>query len=143
RLWLRRAIDRLDAGIVGLERALVGLAERDGEAVLPGMTHIQPAQPVLLAHHLLAYVEMLERDRGRLADARRRANISPLGAGALAGAGYPLDRGATARELGFDGVTANSIDAASDRDLAVETLPAPALAMVHPATPAGEITGWP
>jgi argininosuccinate lyase len=142
RLWLRRAIDRLDAGIVGLERALVGLAERDGEAVLPGTTHIQPAQPVLLAHHLLAYVEMLERDRGRLADARRRTNVSPLGAGALAGAGYPLDRSATARELGFDGVTANSIDAVSDRDFAVESLAAVALAMVHLSRLAEEITWW-
>ena len=103
RLWTRRAVDRLDAGLVGLERALVDLAEREGDAVLPGTTHIQPAQPVLLAHHLLAYVEMLERDRGRLADARRRANVSPLGAGALAGAGYPLDRETTAAELGFDG----------------------------------------
>jgi argininosuccinate lyase len=142
RLWLRRAIDRLDAGFVALERALVGLAERDGEAVLPGTTHIQPAQPVLLAHHLLAYVEMLERDRGRLADARRRANVSPLGAGALAGAGYPLDRTATARELGFDGVTANSIDAVSDRDFVVETLAAVALAMVHLSRLAEEITWW-
>jgi argininosuccinate lyase len=142
RLWLRRAIDRLDAGIVGLERALLGLAEREGEAVLPGTTHIQPAQPVLLAHHLLAYVEMLERDRGRLADARRRANVSPLGAGALAGAGYPLDRAATARELGFDGVTANSIDAVSDRDFVVETLAAVALAMVHLSRLAEEITWW-
>ena len=83
--------------MVALERALVDLAEREGDAVLPGTTHIQPAQPVLLAHHLLAYVEMLERDRGRLADARARLNVSPLGAGALAGAGYPLDREATAR----------------------------------------------
>jgi argininosuccinate lyase len=142
RLWLRRAIDRLDVAIVTLERSLVGLAERDGDAVLPGTTHIQPAQPVLLAHHLLAYVEMLERDRGRLADARRRANISPLGAGALAGAGYPLDRAETARELGFDGVTANSIDAVSDRDFAVETLAAVALAMVHLSRLAEEITWW-
>jgi len=142
RLWLRAAIDRLDAGIVALERALVGLAERDGDAVLPGTTHIQPAQPVLFAHHLLAYVEMLERDRGRLADARRRANVSPLGAGALAGAGYPLDRAATARELGFDGVTANSIDAVSDRDFVVETLAAVALAMVHLSRLAEEITWW-
>ena len=142
RLWLRRAIDRLDAEIVALERSLVGLAERDGEAVLPGTTHNQPAQPVLLAHHLLAYVEMLERDRGRLADARRRANVSPLGAGALAGSGFPLDRRATAEELGFDGVTANSIDAVSDRDFAVETLAAVALAMVHLSRLAEEITWW-
>jgi argininosuccinate lyase len=142
RLWTRRAIDRLDAGIEDLERALVGLAERDGEAILPGTTHIQPAQPVLLAHHLLAYVEMLERDRGRLADARRRANVSPLGAGALAGAGYPLDREATAAELEFDGVTANSLDAVSDRDFVVETLAAAALGMVHLSRLAEEITWW-
>ncbi|HEX5588696.1 MAG TPA: argininosuccinate lyase [Candidatus Limnocylindrales bacterium] len=142
RLWARRAIDRLDAAALAMERALVGLAERDGEAILPGTTHIQPAQPVLLAHHLLAYVEMLERDRGRLADARRRLNVSPLGAGALAGAGYPLDREATALELGFDGVTANSMDAVADRDFIVEVLAAIALAMVHLSRLAEEITWW-
>ncbi len=142
RLWTRRAVDRLDAGLVGLERALVGLAEREGEAVLPGTTHIQPAQPVLLAHHLLAYVEMLERDRGRLADARRRVNVSPLGAGALAGAGYPLDRETTAAELGFEGVTRNSLDAVSDRDFVVEVLAAAALAMVHLSRLAEEVTWW-
>ena len=142
RLWLRRAIDRLDAALVGFERALVGLAEREGTAVLPGTTHIQPAQPVLFAHHLLAYVEMAERDRGRLADARRRGNISPLGAGALAGAGYPLDRDVTARELGFDGVTANSLDSVSDRDFVVEAVGAIALGMVHLSRLAEEITWW-
>jgi argininosuccinate lyase len=142
RLWLRRAIDRLDAALVGFERALVGLAERDGEAVMPGTTHIQPAQPVLFAHHLLAYVEMAERDRGRLADARRRLNVSPLGAGALAGAGYPLDREETARELGFDGVTANSLDGVSDRDFVVEVLAAVALGMVHLSRLAEELTWW-
>ncbi|MEW5989982.1 MAG: argininosuccinate lyase [Chloroflexota bacterium] len=142
RLWTRRAIDRLDAAITALERALVGLAEREGETILPGTTHIQPAQPVLLAHHLLAYVEMLERDRGRLADARRRLNVSPLGAGALAGAGYPIDREATARELGFDGATANSMDAVSDRDFAVEVLSAVALSMVHLSRLAEELTWW-
>ena len=142
RLWTRRAIGRLDAGILALERALVDLAEREGDAVLPGTTHIQPAQPVLLAHHLLAYVEMLERDRGRLADARRRLNVSPLGAGALAGAGYPLDRETTAAELGFDGVTANSLDAVADRDFVVEVLSAAALAMVHLSRLAEEITWW-
>ena len=118
------------------------LAERDGTAVLPGTTHIQPAQPVLLAHHLLAYVEMAERDRGRLRDARARVNVSPLGAGALAGAGYPLDREATASELGFDGVSANSLDAVSDRDFAVETMAAVALGMVHLSRLAEEITWW-
>jgi len=142
RLWLRRTIDGLDAAIVDMERALVGLADRDGEAVLPGMTHIQPAQPVLFAHHLLAYVEMLERDRGRLADCRRRANVSPLGSGALAGAGYPLDREATAAEMGFDGVTANSLDGVSDRDFVVEALAAFALCMVHLSRLAEEITWW-
>jgi argininosuccinate lyase len=142
RLWTRRACDRLDAGILGLERALVDLAEREGDAVLPGTTHVQPAQPVLLAHHLLAYVEMLERDRGRLADARSRLNVSPLGAGALAGAGYPLDRETTAAELGFDGVTANSLDAVSDRDFVVEVLADAALAMVHLSRLAEEITWW-
>jgi argininosuccinate lyase len=142
RLWTRRAVDRLDASLVGLELALVDLAEREGDAVLPGSTHIQPAQPVLLAHHLLAYVEMLERDRGRFADAKRRLNVSPLGAGALAGAGYPLDRETTAAELGFDGVTANSIDAVSDRDFVVEVLAAAALAMVHLSRLAEEVTWW-
>jgi len=142
RLWLRRTVLGIDLAIVGLERALVGLAEREVGTVLPGTTHIQPAQPVLLAHHLLAYVEMLERDRGRLADAVRRANLSPLGSGALAGAGYPLDRAATAAELGFDGVTANSLDAVSDRDFVVESVAAMALAMVHLSRLAEEITWW-
>ena len=142
RLWLRRTIDGLDHAIVQLERALIGLAERDGEAILPGTTHIQPAQPVLFAHHLLAYVEMLERDRGRLADTRRRTDVSPLGSGALAGAGYPLDRMATARDLGFADVTANSLDAVSDRDFVVEFLAAAALAMVHLSRFAEEITWW-
>ena len=142
RLWLRRTLDGLDGAIVEMERSLVGLAVRDGEAILPGMTHIQPAQPVLFAHHLLAYVEMLERDRGRMADCRRRANVSPLGSGALAGAGYPLDREATAAELGFDGVTANSLDGVSDRDFVVEALAAFALCMVHLSRLAEEITWW-
>ena len=142
RLWTRRSIDELDGALRDFERALVDLAERDGTAVLPGTTHIQPAQPVLFAHHLLAYVEMAERDRGRLADARARLNVSPLGSGALAGAGYPLDRETTAAELGFDGVSANSLDAVSDRDFVVETLAAIALGMVHLSRLAEEITWW-
>jgi len=142
RLWTRRAIDRLDAALLGYEDALVDLAERAGDAVLAGTTHTQPAQPVLFGHHLLAYVEMAERDRGRLADARRRLNVSPLGAGALAGAGYPLDRAATAADLGFDGVTANSLDAVGDRDFVVETLAAAALAMVHLSRLAEEVAWW-
>ena len=142
RLWTRRAIDELDAALLDFERALVGLAEREGTAVLPGTTHIQPAQPVLFAHHLLAYVEMAERDRGRLADARGRLNISPLGSGALAGAGYALDREVTARDLDFDGVSANSLDAVSDRDFVVETIGAIALGMVHLSRLAEEVTWW-
>jgi argininosuccinate lyase len=142
RLWTRRAIDDLDAGLAAFERALVGLAERDGTAVMPGSTHIQPAQPVLLAHHLLAYVEMAERDRGRLADARRRVDVSPLGSGALAGAGYPRDRAATPREMGVDGVSAKSIDAVSDRDFVVEVLAGVALAMVHLSRLAEELAWW-
>ncbi|MDQ3937114.1 MAG: argininosuccinate lyase, partial [Chloroflexota bacterium] len=142
RLWLRRTIDELEGRIVDLERALVELGQRHREAVMPGHTHVQPAQPVLFAHHLLAYVEMLERDRGRLADTRRRANVSPLGSGALAGSGFALDRQATAVELGFDGVTRNSIDASGDRDFVVEALAAFALAMVHLSRLAEEMVWW-
>ena len=142
RLWSRRAIDRLDDALLAFEASLIGLAEREGTAILPGTTHIQPAQPVLLAHHLLAYVEMAERDRERLADARDRVNVSPLGAGPLAGAGFPLDREATAVELGFDGITANSLDAVSDRDFVVEIVGAIALGMVHLSRLAEEITWW-
>ena len=142
RLWSRRAVDELDADLLGMERSLVALAEREGSAILPGTTHIQPAQPILLGHHLLAYVEMLERDRGRLADARRRLNRSPLGSGALAGAGFALDRAALSAELGFDGPTANSLDAVSDRDFVVELLAAIALGMVHLSRLAEELTWW-
>ena len=142
RLWLRRTVGALDEGLVGLERALLDLAERHRDAVMPGLTHLQPAQPVLLAHHLLAYVEMLERDRGRLADCSRRADVSPLGSGAIAGAGFALDREAVAVELGFGAVSANSIDATSDRDFAVELLAAASLAMVHLSRLAEEITWW-
>ncbi|MFN8622694.1 MAG: argininosuccinate lyase [Chloroflexota bacterium] len=142
RLWLRRRIDELDGRLVGLERALVGLARREQDTVMPGHTHVQPAQPVLFAHHLLAYVEMLERDRGRFADARRRANVSPLGAGALAGTGYPIDREAVAADLGFSGVTHNSIDAVGDRDFVVETLSAAALTMTHASRLAEELVWW-
>ncbi len=142
RLWLRRSLAVIDGAVLDLERALVERAERDGEAVMPGMTHVQPAQPVLLAHHLLAYVEMLERDRGRFRDAWSRADRSPLGAGALAGAGFPLDREAVAAELGFGGVTANSLDAVSDRDFVVEALAAAALCMAHLSRLAEELVWW-
>ncbi len=142
RLWLKRRAVDIDAAIVGLERALVGLAQAHRDAAMPGHTHVQPAQPVLLAHHLLAYVEMLERDRGRLADAVARADRSPLGSGALAGAGFPLDREATAAALGFAGVTRNSIDAVGDRDPVVECLAFAALAMVHLSRLAEEVVWW-
>ncbi|MDQ4041981.1 MAG: argininosuccinate lyase [Actinomycetota bacterium] len=142
RLHLRRIGAALDARILDLEAALVELAERHADAVMPGTTHLQPAQPVLFAHHLLAYVEMLERDRGRVADACRRGNVSPLGSGAVAGAGFPLDRETTASELGFDGVTRNSIDAVSDRDFVVELLAAAALCAVHLSRLAEELTWW-
>jgi len=142
RLWLRRRIAEIHASIVGLERALVGLGLSHRHAVMPGHTHIQPAQPVLFAHHLLAYVEMLERDRGRFSDAAARADLSPLGSGALAGAGFPLDREATAEALGFSGVTHNSIDAVGDRDPVVESISAAALTMVHLSRLAEEIVWW-
>ncbi len=142
RLWLRRSTRAIDTALLAMEDALVGLAERHPRAALPGTTHIQPAQPVLLAHHLLAYVEMLERDRGRFADAASRADRSPLGSGAIAGAGYPLDRDATAQDLGFAGPTANSMDATSDRDFVVESIAAAALAMVHLSRLAEEVTWW-
>jgi argininosuccinate lyase len=142
RLWLRRSIDEIDAGALDLERALVGLARDNADVVMPAHTHTQPAQPTMFAHHLLAHVEMLERDRGRLADARRRVNISPLGSGAIAGSGVRLDRERLAAELGFEGVTRNSIDASGDRDFVVETLAAAALAMVHLSRLAEELVWW-
>ncbi len=142
RLYLRRRIGEVDDAIVGLERALVSLALMHRDAVMPGHTHVQPAQPVLFAHHLLAYVEMLERDRGRFADALKRASLSPLGSGALAGAGFKLDREATADDLGFTGVTHNSIDAVGDRDPVVEAISAAALTMAHLSRLAEEIVWW-
>jgi argininosuccinate lyase len=142
RLWLRRRVGTLDESLLQMERALVTLAQREIETVMPAHTHVQPAQPVLFAHHLLAYVEMLERDRGRFSDALRRANVSPLGSGAIAGSGYPIDRAAVADELGFKGITRNSIDAVGDRDFVVEALSAAALAMVHLSRLAEEIVWW-
>jgi argininosuccinate lyase len=120
KLWTREAIDRVAAALIGLQRAFVGSAERHRGVILPGYTHMQRAQPVLVAHVFLAYVEKLERDRSRLADCRRRLNTLPLGAAALAGTSLPIDRFAVARELGFDRPVVNSMDASSDRDFAVE-----------------------
>ena len=142
RLWLMRAIDALVPQLDTLQGALLTVAERDGRAVLPGYTHLQRAQPVLLAHHLLAYVEMLERDRGRLADCRARTAECPLGAAALAGTPFPIDREATAAALGFSRPMANSLDAVADRDFAVEFTSAAALAMVHLSRLSEELVVW-
>ena len=131
RLWLRYEIDAIDKNLTGAQAAIISLAERHRDAVLPGYTHLQRAQPVMFAHWCLAYFEMLKRDRARLADARKRTNIMPLGSGALAGTGFPIDREAVAAELGFEGVSANSLDGVSDRDFAVEFTGACSLVMVH------------
>ncbi len=131
RLWLRDETDAISAFILDLQSAIVDLADRHQDAILPGYTHLQRAQPVLFAHWCLAYFEMLRRDRERLADARKRINILPLGSGALAGTGFAIDREAVAAELGFDSVSTNSLDAVSDRDFAVEFTSACSLIMVH------------
>ena len=131
RLWLRDETDAISAFIRDLQSALVELAEQHKDAILPGYTHLQRAQPVMFAHWCLAYFEMLRRDRERLTDARKRINIMPLGSGALAGTGFAIDREAVAAELGFDGISANSLDAVSDRDFAVEFTSACSLIMVH------------
>jgi argininosuccinate lyase len=131
RLWLRENIDAIGEVVVGLQRALIAAADRHSEAVLPGYTHLQRAQPVLWTHWCLAYFEMLRRDRERLEGVRRRVNILPLGSAALAGTSFPIDRESVARELDFEGVTRNSLDAVSDRDFAVEFVGACSLVMVH------------
>ncbi len=142
RLWVRDAIDGLTAQLTTLMRALATRAAEFAAAPMPGFTHLQTAQPVTLGHHLLAYVEMLDRDRGRLADARARLNECPLGAAALAGTSFPIDRAATAAALGFDRPTANSLDAVSDRDFALEFLAAAAIGSVHLSRFAEEIVLW-
>ena len=124
RLWVRDAIDELDAALAAYQRALAEKALEHAATVMPGFTHLQPAQPVTFGHHLLAYVEMAARDRGRFADARARLNESPLGAGALAGTSFPIDRAMTAKALGFARPMANSLDAVADRDFVLETLSA-------------------
>ena len=131
RIWIREAIDKLDATARDLQSALLAQAETYRDVVIPGYTHLQRAQPVLLAHWALAYVEMLARDRERLTEVRRRVNILPLGSAALAGTSYPIDREALGARLGFEGVSQNSLDAVSDRDFCVEFLSACSLIMVH------------
>jgi argininosuccinate lyase len=142
RLFVREAIDGLQERIVALARTLAGVARRHADAIMPGFTHLQPAQPVLFAHHLLAYVEMLERDRERLADCRKRANVLPLGAGALAGTTFPIDRRFVARQLGFRALAENSLDAVSDRDFIAELLAAGAILGTHLSRLAEEIVLW-
>ncbi len=142
RLWLRAAIDRLDRAMREVQRALLDRAEETAALVMPGYTHLQIAQPVTLGHHLMAYVEMLGRDRGRFADCRRRLNECPLGAAALAGTAFPIDRAMTAAALGFDRPMVNSLDAVSDRDFALEFLAAAALAGTHLSRFAEEIVLW-
>ncbi len=142
RLWLRGEIDALAGLLVDMQRALVDVAAKNTATVMPGFTHLQVAQPVSFAHHLLAYVEMFARDAERLADARKRCNRLPLGAAALAGTSYPLDREFVARELGFDGVCENSLDAVSDRDFAMEFLAFASITMVHVSRLAEELVLW-
>ncbi len=142
RLWLRSQIDRIDAALVRYERALLAQAEAHATTLIPGYTHLQRAQPVCLAHHLLAYIEMAERDRARLADVRGRVNMCPLGAAALAGTPVPIDRRQTAAELGFAALYANSLDAVSDRDFAVEFMAAASLVLVHLSRLSEEVILW-
>ncbi len=142
RLYLRAAIDQVLSLIKSLQRALLDLADEHAETVMPGYTHLQVAQPVTFGHHLLAYFEMLARDAQRLADCRKRVNRLPLGAAALAGTSFPIDRQMVAKELGFDGVCENSIDAVSDRDFAIEFCASAALAMTHLSRFCEELVLW-
>lgn len=142
RLWVRDTLDRLEQALQTLQAALLDQAEAHADTILPGFTHLQPAQPITFGHHLMAYVEMLGRDRGRLRDARARMNECPLGAAALAGTSFPIDRRMTARALGFDRPMANSLDAVSDRDFALEFLAAGSILAVHLSRLAEEIVLW-
>jgi len=142
RLWVREAIDQVDAGLQALQCALVEQAGTHADSIMPGFTHLQTAQPVTLGHHLLAYYEMIRRDRSRFADARARMNESPLGSAALAGTGFPIDRDATSAALGFDRPTANSLDAVSDRDFALDYLMAASQCALHLSRLAEEFIIW-
>ncbi|MGZ3287355.1 MAG: argininosuccinate lyase [Xanthobacteraceae bacterium] len=142
RLWIRETVDAVDQALGAYQQALAEKALEHAATVMPGFTHLQTAQPVTFGHHLLAYVEMAGRDRGRFADARKRANQSPLGAAALAGTAFPVDRNMTAKTLGFERPMANSLDAVSDRDFVLETLSAAAITAVHLSRFAEEIVIW-
>jgi argininosuccinate lyase len=142
RLWIRDTLDRLDIQIKDLQAALIDRAERDADTIMPGFTHLQTAQPITFGHYLLAYVEMFGRDRTRLADCRSRLNECPLGAAALAGTSFPIDRAMTANLLGFDRPTSNSLDSVSDRDFALEFLAGAAICATHLSRLAEEIILW-
>ena len=142
RLWVRDAIDQVELALAGFQQAVLARAEEHAGSVMPGFTHLQSAQPVTLGHHLMAYYEMTRRDRSRFADARARLNLCPLGSAALAGTGFPIDRDATARALGFDGPTRNSLDGVSDRDFAIEYLTAAAQTALHLSRLAEEFILW-
>src|ERR1700758_234893 len=142
RLYVRDTIDEIDAGLLQFQEALVARATEHAATVMPGFTHLQTAQPATFGHHLLAYVEMAARDRGRFADARARLNESPLGSGALAGTSFALDRAMVAKALGFARPTANSLDAVADRDFVLETLSACAITAIHLSRLAEEIVIW-
>jgi argininosuccinate lyase len=142
RMWVREACDRTAALIRALQTALLAKAEAHAEVLMPGFTHLQPAQPVTFGHHLMAYVEMFGRDAGRFTDARSRMNESPLGAAALAGSPFPIDRAMTAQALGFDRPTANSLDSVSDRDFALEALATGSICALHLSRLAEEIVIW-
>jgi argininosuccinate lyase len=142
RLWVRDTVDELDGQLADLQRAMAEKAEAHASTVMPGFTHLQSAQPTTFGHHMLAYVEMLARDRSRLADARRRMNECPLGAAALCGTSFPIDRAMTAKALGFDRPTANSLDSVADRDFALEVLAAAGIIAVHLSRLAEEIVLW-
>src|SRR5699024_7645686 len=142
RLWLRDTIDALRREIIRLRGALIELAEREADTIMPGFTHMQVAQPVTFGHHMLAWAAMLARDTDRLAEVRKRANRLPLGAAALAGTTFPIDRESVAAELGFEGVIDNSLDAVSDRDFAIEFVSAASLVMTHLSRFSEELVLW-
>ena len=142
RLWLRAELTEIDLGVRRLQRALLDLAQREAATILPGFTHLQTAQPITFGHHMMAWFEMLERDHGRMADCAKRVNVMPLGAAALAGTSFPIDREFTARELAFDRPAENSLDAVSDRDFAIEFAAAASILMMHLSRMSEELIIW-
>jgi argininosuccinate lyase len=142
RLWLRSELGEIDRGLARMQHALLDMAEREADTILPGFTHLQTAQPITFGHHMMAWFEMLDRDRGRFRDCARRTNVMPLGAAALAGTTYPIDRHYTAQLLGFDGPAENSLDAVSDRDFAIEFAAAASILMMHLSRMSEELIIW-